>query len=323
MTHYDVFNGDADGICALHQLRLAYPAASQLVTGVKRDITLLERVVAKPGDKITVLDISLDKNREALLALLERGVQVAWFDHHFPGDVPAHRGFEAHIDRAPDICTSLLVDRFLQGRYRIWAVVGAFGDNLHEAARRAAEPLQLSAGELDALQSLGTCLNYNGYGETLADLHFPPDELYRLLHRHADPFAFIAGEPAFHQLQQGYAEDMAKAEGLQPEMGTPACALYILPDAPWSRRASGSFGNLLAQSRPNRAHAILTRRSGGYTVSVRAPLATPTGADELCRRFDSGGGRKAAAGINCLPDGKVEEFVAAFRAAWGSGSSPD
>jgi len=317
MTHYDVFNGDADGICALHQLRLAYPVDSQLITGVKRDITLLERVVAKPGDKITVLDISLDKNREALLALLEQGAEVAYFDHHFPGTIPAHPGFDAHIDRAPDICTSLLVDRFLQGRYRIWAVVGAFGDNLHEAARRAAEPLHLSAGQLDALHSLGECLNYNGYGETLADLHFPPDELYRLLHRHADPFAFIAGEPAFRLLQQGYAEDMAKAGELPPGMATEACALYLLPDAPWSRRVSGSFGNRLAQSWPNRAHAILTRRAGGYTVSVRAPLAAPTGADELCRRFDSGGGRKAAAGINCLPEAKGEEFVAAFRVAWG------
>ena len=70
MAHYDVFNGDADGVCALHQLRLAYPADGQIITGVKRDITLLERVAAKPGDTITVLDISLDKNREALLALL-------------------------------------------------------------------------------------------------------------------------------------------------------------------------------------------------------------------------------------------------------------
>lgn len=316
MTHYDVFNGDADGICALHQLRLAYPAGSRLVTGVKRDITLLERVVAKPGDKITVLDISLDKNREALLALLERGVQVAYFDHHFSGEIPAHPGFEAHIDRSPDICTSLLVDRFLQGRHRIWAVVGAFGDNLSKAARLAAESLGLNDDQLDALQSLGVCLNYNGYGETLADLHFPPEELYRLLHRHADPFAFIAGEPAFRQLQLGYAEDMAKAEGLQPEMETEACALYFLPDEPWSRRVSGSFGNFLAQSSPSRAHAILTRRAQGYTVSVRAPLAAPTGADELCRRFASGGGRKAAAGINCLADAQLAEFVAALRTAW-------
>src|SRR5437763_1187678 len=26
MTHYDVFNGDADGLCSLHQLRLEDPA---------------------------------------------------------------------------------------------------------------------------------------------------------------------------------------------------------------------------------------------------------------------------------------------------------
>ncbi|MGB0765140.1 MAG: DHH family phosphoesterase, partial [Luminiphilus sp.] len=44
MTHFDVFNGDADGICALLQLRQADARPSQLVTGVKRDISLLERV---------------------------------------------------------------------------------------------------------------------------------------------------------------------------------------------------------------------------------------------------------------------------------------
>mgnify|MGYP007000196212 len=46
-TYWDVFNGDADGICALLQLRLAQPKNSQLVTGIKRDIELLDRVEAK------------------------------------------------------------------------------------------------------------------------------------------------------------------------------------------------------------------------------------------------------------------------------------
>ena len=88
MSHFDVFNGDADGICALHQLRLALPLASTLVTGVKRDIQLLERVPAQAGDSVTVLDISLDRNRQALLDLLGRGVEVEYFDHHFSGPVP-------------------------------------------------------------------------------------------------------------------------------------------------------------------------------------------------------------------------------------------
>lgn len=317
MVHYDIFNGDADGICALHQLRLAHPLESRLVTGVKRDITLVERVMAQPGDEITVLDISFDKNRTAVLAALQRGATVEYFDHHFAGEIPEHPAFKAHIDRAPDVCTSLLVDRHLQGRHRIWAVVGAFGDNLRQSALRAAEPLGLNAGQLEALQSLGECLNYNGYGESVVDLHFPPDELYRLVHGYADPFAFIAEEPAFHRLQQGYAEDLARAEALAPEFATGHSALYFLPDEAWSRRVGGSFGNRLAQAWPQRAHALLTRRKDGFVVSVRAPLSAPTGADELCLRFDSGGGRKAAAGINFLHGARLDDFVRQFRAAWG------
>ena len=54
MQRIDVFNGDADGICALHQLRLAEPAETVLVTGPKRDIALVERVAAQPGDEVTV-----------------------------------------------------------------------------------------------------------------------------------------------------------------------------------------------------------------------------------------------------------------------------
>jgi hypothetical protein len=46
MSTYDVFNGDADGICALIQLRLAEPKESILITGVKRDIKLAKQVPA-------------------------------------------------------------------------------------------------------------------------------------------------------------------------------------------------------------------------------------------------------------------------------------
>ena len=70
MTRFYAFNGDADGLCALQQLRLVEAGEATLVTGVKRDITLLERVDAQAGDEVTVLDISLDRNRAALLRLL-------------------------------------------------------------------------------------------------------------------------------------------------------------------------------------------------------------------------------------------------------------
>ena len=72
MRFYDIFNGDADGLCALHQLRLAEPRQATLVTGVKRDIGLLARVSPQAGDMLTVLDVSLDTNREALHDALKR-----------------------------------------------------------------------------------------------------------------------------------------------------------------------------------------------------------------------------------------------------------
>ncbi|HAN56990.1 MAG TPA: acetyltransferase, partial [Betaproteobacteria bacterium] len=142
MTHYfDVFNGDADGICALHQLRLAQPQAATLITGVKRDISLLQQVSAEAGDQVTVLDIAMSKNQAALLDLLERDVHVRYFDHHIPGEIPQHPKLDAHIDTDANVCTSLLVDRYLNGAHLIWAVVAAFGDNMAQAARQAAVPL--------------------------------------------------------------------------------------------------------------------------------------------------------------------------------------
>lgn len=318
MMNFDVFNGDADGICALHQLRLAFPRDSRLVTGVKRDIALLERVEAAAGDHVTVLDISLDKNRAALLRVLNAGATVRYFDHHFAGEIPDAAGLETHIDPDPEVCTSLLVDSFLGGRFRPWAVVGAFGDNLAESARRAAQSLRLSEQQLRSLAELGICLNYNGYGVELSDLFFPPDELYRLVHRYRDPFDFIAGEPGYSTLREGYKQDMRSAADLNPQIETESYSLFILPDKPWARRVSGVFGNELAGRYPRRAHALLTELGDGdFRVSVRAPLVNKSGADELCRAFPTGGGRKGAAGINRLAGDDYDVFVERFKKAYG------
>jgi len=313
LSDFDAFNGDADGICALHQLRLVEPRTAELVTGVKRDIALLERVTAGPGDRVTALDISLNKNREPLTRLLEAGAIVEYFDHHQADDVPAHPNLHAHIDTGAEWCTSLLVNRHLGGRHLPWAVVAAFGDNLADSARAAAAPLGLSTAALAELQELGECINYNAYGETVEDLYFPPAELYRLIHAHRDPFTFIHEDRAFHTLKTGYDQDMARAQAVQPAHRSAAGSIYLLPDAAWSRRVSGVFGNALASASPQRAHAVLTRKSdGGYLVSVRAPLAVKAGADVLCSQFETGGGRKGAAGINHLPEADVERFIAAF-----------
>ncbi|MDH5300699.1 MAG: acetyltransferase [Gammaproteobacteria bacterium] len=314
MAQFDVFNGDADGICSLLQLRLTRPCDSTLITGVKRDIKLLKKVRAVSGDKVTVLDVSLDKNRDDLDRLLHAGVEVAYFDHHYAGDIPDHMGLAANINTAPNIGTCYLVDRYLGGSQRAWAVVGSFGDNLDETANELANSLTLSAVQLSQLRELGRLLNYNGYGESIDDLHFPPDTLYRSALPYSNPLEFIADNSAFAQLQTGYKDDSANIGKLRAERETATTAVYCLPAEKWARRVSGIFANDLASANPQRAHAILTRNSqnSGFVVSVRAPLDHATGADELCRQFETGGGRKAAAGINLLPDSEFERFVDRF-----------
>jgi hypothetical protein len=317
VARVDVFNGDADGICALQQLRLAEPGEGILVTGVKRDIGLLDRVRAGPGDEVTALDISLDKNREALTRLLAAGAQVRYFDHHYAGDLPEHPRLLLRIDPAPDRGTSLLVDEYLGGRFRAWAVVGTFGDNLDDSARRAAEPLGLAPAALDRLRELGVLMNYNAYGERVEDLHFAPDALYRRVQPYADPLEFAEADPAFEQLRGGFGDDAARARALVPELETERVAVYVLPAAPWARRVSGVFANELARAAPGRAHALLTGRGdGSFVVSVRAPLATRVGADALCRQFPGGGGRQAAAGVNQLPESRYDEFVRRLQEAF-------
>ena len=319
MSNVDVFNGDADGICALQQLRLAEPRQATLITGVKRDIALLKRVEAGEGDKVTVLDVSLDKNREGLERVLQNGAAVDYFDHHFAGKIPDHPGLSAHIDTTPDTCTSLIVDHYLDGAHRAWAVVGAFGDNFDASARQAAQPLGLSKEELDTLRQLGICLNYNGYGAAIEDLYFAPDALYRRIAPFADPLTFIAEDPeVFEQLRGGSEADLARAKSVAAEIENDAVALFIFPAEPWARRVSGVYSNQLATAYPNRAHALLTRLpQGGYVVSVRAPLNNKAGADELCRAFPTGGGRKAAAGINQLPEEMLGDFISQFQKRYG------
>ena len=215
------------------------------------------------------------------------------------------------------MCTSLLVDRYLNGRYRSWAITAAFGDGLMAVANALAAQAGISTADAAVLARLGECLNYNAYGETVADLWFAPDALFNAVQPFADPLVFARESVAFTQLEAGYREDMARAQALVPYAQRAHGTVLLLPDAAWARRVIGVYANRLAQANPERAHALLSPNSGGgYTVSVRAPVARPSGADTLCRQFATGGGRAGAAGINALPEADVDRFVAAFNQAF-------
>lgn len=317
--NYDLFNGDADGICALLQLRKAEPREATIVTGVKRDINLLGKVEAAAGDQITVLDVSMDKNIAALHSALGQGASVFYVDHHFPGDIPEHENLTAIINESPEVCTAVLVNGHLNGAHLDWAITGAFGDNLKDTARGLAKGLDISDVDLASLEDLGTYINYNGYGPSLGDLHYDPKELYLKLYAAEGPLDFVANSPDFKKLSTGYKEDMASAASLQPSHEEDSTAVFVLPNEAWARRVSGVYSNDLATDNPDRAHAVLTiKDNGNYLVSVRAPMSNKQGAADLCMQFATGGGRAGAAGINDLAADSVDDFVAAFRLAYSS-----
>ncbi|MCK5070006.1 MAG: acetyltransferase [Desulfocapsa sp.] len=316
--HYDVFNGDADGILALHQYRLHTPKPdATLVTGVKRDIKLLDKIKEVKDSNIAVFDISLDSNRENLVRLLDQGNEVTYTDHHFAGKIPKTDQLTVHIDPSPIVCTALIIDRLLQGKYRSWAVAAAYGDNLHDSAQKVAETIALSSEQLARLRELGELLNYNGYGANLNDLHFTPDALYLALHPYNDPFAFMEESNELATLRRGFKEDMELAmeqKELEPDKTN---RVYTFPNASWSRRVAGVFSNLRARERKDAAHVLIVENDDStLRISVRAPLNNRKDADTLCLSFPTGGGRTAAAGINKLPPEMLGDFLERFQSTY-------
>ena len=313
--HYDIFNGDADGIFALHQYRLKTPLPpTKLITGVKRDTCLLAQLNNICNSTLNVFDISLDSNRSSLLRLLKNNNKITFFDHHSNCDPIQHPGLQAHIDIHPDICTSLIVNRVFHGQYGLWAICGAFGDNLHKPAIELAHSFHLNEHQIGLLRQLGELFNYNSYGLVLDDLLFHPQELYKAVKPFTDPFEYLQDSRHIDALQTAYQTDLALAMA-QNEMRTSGKnRVFHLPDAPWARRITGVYSNIKAREQPGLAHAILTDNiDGTLRVSVRAPLTHQVNADTLCKLYLSGGGRAGAAGINSLPKNLLAEFLNKFQ----------
>jgi hypothetical protein len=321
-TYIDVCNGDADGLCSVIQWRLHNPNISTLVTGLKRDIALLHKATGRSGDEVLVCDLSMRRNRPALMHLLETGVKVIYFDHHEAGEIPLHLALEAHIDTADDVCASLLVDRYLDGRFRRWAIVGAYGDNLANTADALAATIGLGAVECEQLRMLGEAINYNSYGEIETDAYIAPADLYQTLIRYSDPLDFLAQESIGYELDAQRMKDLRQAQEIAPYWQDSGTMVYLLPDAPWSRRIIGSMGNMLATIHPGQAHAVLRKRAAGdLLVCVRAPLELPNGAAYLARLF-GGDGRAASAGIDHLSPQNLPLFIQALaETPWAA--SPD
>ncbi len=311
MGHFDIFNGDADGIFSLIQLRKHTPLKSQKITGIKRDIQLLKRCPAKGNDTVTVLDISMEKNLLELEKMLAQGTRIFYADHHRTGDIPSAENLEVKIDLSADTCTSLIIDDYLEGKYKHWALAGAFGDNLNARAECLAQDAGLSVEQIDFLKALGVLVNYNGYGESISDLHYAPEALYEALMQYESPFDLLEDKDSpYFLLRDKYQEDMEAVQASPMYFSDEYLNVYILPNEAASRRVSGVFANDCANKYPEKCHLILTENQDhSFTVSMRAPLKNKQGADVICSQYPMGGGRAGAAGINQLPKELIEDLI--------------
>ena len=237
------YNGDADGICSMVQWGLVHGIEGHRVTGVKRDIELLERVNPNPDDEIIVMDISLARNHARAVELSNQGFDITWFDHHLAGD-PID-AIATHIDTSAVTCTARIVENFL-GVESDWAQVALHGDGL---SVHSSKP---------EFKELGELLNYNGYGADLSDLHFHPDELLLLCLQAKTPQNFMETQ-AFMTLKNGFESDLSHAQNISVTDG-----YYLLPNESWARRVVGVM-----------AHRINEwRRPSRYCYRQRADLAS-------------------------------------------------
>jgi hypothetical protein len=314
-----VFNGDADGLCGQQILFLELGPPAARITGLKREIELLGRVPLPASGDVYAVDISLRRNLGALPPLLAQGnVKVTWYDHHEPGDPPAHANLSVHVNEAPDTCTAAIVNAVYGHRHPLWAAMAAFGDNLPATASALATAGGASAHEAQLLKRAGILLNYNAYGELPGDQLFAAADLAARMEGYPSAQDFCWDGSIFGALAAQFESDREAFLALSPLVDAPGAKAFVVPDAAFARRYAATWANERALERPAEALAVLTALPDGtYRVSLRAPrrAGTVAAASELAGEF-GGGGRALAAGIDALAADQVERFARRFAEHW-------
>jgi hypothetical protein len=320
-----LFNGDADGIISQHIAGLSGMTPDGRITGLKREIALLQRVSGDDNQDIYVFDINLDTNRPALERLLENPtIRIFWYDHHEPGPIPTHPNLKTRIQNTRGTCTALLAHAAFPGADPRWAAMAAYGDNIPQAAAALIAPLGLGADAAETLREAGELLNYNAHGETPADVLFQPLEVAGRMSAFRDPLRFLRDSGLIEPLRGQMREDEKRLADLRPERAPEGrergAQLFRLPPEAWARRLGSTFASRAALAEPGRAIATLQElRDGFFQVSIRAPRDRKDAADAatLALEFPTGGGRALAAGINRLPADQVEVFARRFFEFYG------
>ncbi len=319
-----LFNGDADGLIAQRILEMHLGAPDLRITGLKRDIKLLQKLPPMEAGHIHALDISLRQNQPELLTILAKeNLNVTWYDHHDPGEVEPHPRLHLHIYQSSGTCSAVIVNAVFGRQQGLWAAMAAFGDAVPDTAKALIDEVGVSHAESNLLQRSGILLNYNAYGEKISDVLFDPADLAKRMSQFTSALDFCQEESIFGPLTQQFVSDQSMCKNLTALNDSEAAQAYLAPDAPWARRYLATWANEHILDHPLQALALIHPRAGGdFQVSIRAPRGTPgvvPSAASLASEFTTGGGRKLAAGINVLPAHDLERFVKRFERFFAGG----
>lgn len=319
----DVCNGDADGLCSILQWRMHEPKEATMLALLDCDTSLVGRVHTRPGDEFLMCDIPMEPNRSTLLQLLAGGARVQYFNHQVTEEIPWHPLLQTTVDFSRDACTSLIVDRLLGGKYRGWAVVGAYGKHLTHVADKLAMDMGLVADVRAQLRELGELISYNALVPHEDDACIAPARLYEHLSRYPSPTDFLRSEPIISELDSVRRDDLYRATELTPYWQDAYACVYVLPDAPWAHRVAGGLDKAIAAREPTRAHAFLCPAGDThFRVTVHAARNTSVGSFGV-DDAEMGSVRPRAWVIHHLPHDEIDHFIRAFSASrWGRLRSP-
>jgi hypothetical protein len=319
----DICIGDANGLCSLLQWRLHQPKQSSTLALLGRESRLDGLIQASPGDDVLLCDIPMQANRSTLMQLLDSGAQIQYLSHQIGEESLWHPQLQYIEDAPQDSCTSLMVDRILDGKYRQWALVGAYGKRCNASADKLASSVGLPAHERARLRELGELINYNACSVDGQNACIPPVDLYSLMSGYQQAMDFLQSESVASELESVRREDLERAEQIAPYWQDAHASVYVLPDTPWAHRVAGGLGTHLSANEPTRAHAFLRPAANGcFMTRVHAARNNPNGgltftdaqADDDCQR---------AWVIEHLPDQEIDHFISAFSACrWGQLRTP-
>ncbi len=309
---FDICAGDADALCAVLQWRLHEPKVAQMVSGPLCVTDSLGNFPVFPGDELLVCNVPIQVSRTPVTQTPARHATVQYLDCRGPASLLWHLQAKGTIPTSAKVCSSLLVNHLLQGKFRGWALVGAYGSAVQFDSEAQALAPGCSAGERKRLQQLGEAISYNAGVLHPRYVYMEPAHLYAQLARYDDPLDFLQAEPVAAELDGVFQSDLQKALAWKPYWKDAHATVYVLPDEGWAYRVARQLKSRLAVLNPGRAIAVLSPAgSGSVRVAVQSGLdvrATVAPKKWL---------------IEKLPLNEVDNFVGAFSASgWGGLRSP-